>query len=406
MSSDSLSICLPAGSIWLELNKKEGEILAFSPYQPKSYHYLNKKNIRVKKIEKNFSEKEAFYFWASKTIHNEFASAKTHDPRANDELHQFHKSLEEAKGHFDDCETTVSYLLRLRHPALEGQTYGERLFSRLKHEGYSFSKSRILEVGAGLGIHTRDFISQMKKESPQGGKPTAYVNLDLASGMLQSQRKENRAFFKRHFFVQGDGVKIPFVDSSFDLVIANEIIADFPVIKALKGKAAKCPVVRKYALNVDDAPPEFLLNTGAITFLEEVWRLLKPGGRAVIIEYGDAWAYPLATRLKGHTEYSIHFGHLIAAAKQLGFKVSYQNLFDFLKCKPSVRVITGNSLILLRSLMKYCNRDLPVAAYTEETLKKEIGALYARVHNLQFERIKKLSVLFKVQEFKVLRLKK
>ena len=140
--------------------------------------------------------------------------------------------------------------------------------------------------------------------------------------------------------------------------------------------------------------------------MEELYRILKPGGKAVIIEYGDEYHYPIATILPDHTEYSIHFGHLICAAEQLGFKVQYENLFKFLKFRPFVKVITGNSLILLQRLMKHLNHRLSSFAYTKQMLKKEIKTFYNKIHNLQFEKIEKLATLFRLQEFKALILEK
>ena len=392
---------LPAGSIWYEDNEK-GLKLIFTPYRKYPAKYFGE-NLKVRKIENNFSYSEAFYFWAGYTIVREFISAFATNQKANSRLHNFHKGIRRARGHFERGERTLSYLFRLPHPGLEGVSYGTRLFERLDKQGCIPASGNILEIGAGEGFHTEDFIRALRRRS-QGR--FFYSNLDLSRQLLKAQEAQSRGLLKRHYFIQADALELPFSGSQFDLVIANEVIADFPVEKVSQAKADTCRIMRKYGLDISDAPPEFLINSGSIRFLEELWRVLKTGAQAVIIEYGDLWHYPVATPLPGHVEYSIHFGHLMSAARHLGFKAECHNAFSFFQFSPSARVITGNSLMLLQRLMKYLKRGLPAFAYTEEMLKERLGRLYPRIHNLQFEGIEKLAVLFSVQEFKVLILKK
>ena len=406
MSSEPTPVLLREGSIWADLGQKG--IIAMSPFQNKPKIYKNRGAVSVKKIEKWFSDTEAFYFWISKSINSEFESASRLSYAVNRKSHLYHRGINynDSDEHFERSEKTLSYLFRYPHPALSGLSYGERLFQCLSENGCIPSCGNILEVGAGLGLHTKDFLSLMKEKTPDSYRNTAYINLDLAPGMLESQRRRNITVYQKHPFVQANALKTPFVNSVFDLVIANEVIADFSVEKVSKKRAKNCSYINKYGLKIDNAAPLFLINTGAIKFMEELYRILKPGGKAVIIEYGDEYHYPIATILPDHTEYSIHFGHLVYVAEQLGFKVQYENLFKFLKFRPSVKVITGNSLILLQRLMKHLNHRLSSFAYTKQMLKKELSNFYNKIHNLQFEKIGKLATIFRVQEFKVLILEK
>lgn len=406
MSSEPTPVFLREGSIWADLGQ-EG-IIAISPFQDKPKIYKRKVPVSVKKIERNFSDTEAFYFWISKSINSEFESASRVSSTVNGKLHLYHRGINynNSDGHFERSEKTLSYLFRYPHPALSGLSYGERLFLSLLEHKCIPACGNILEIGAGLGLHTKGFLSLMKEKTPDSYRNAAYINLDLAPGMLESQRRQNITVYQKHPFVQADAVKMPFVNSVFDLVIANEVIADFSVEKVFKKRAGNSSYIKKYGLKIDDAAPLFLINTGAIKFMEELYRILKPGGKAVIIEYGDESHYPIATILPDHTEYSIHFGHLICVAEQLGFKVQYKNLLEFLKFRPSVKVITGNSLILLQRLMKHLNHRLSSFAYTKQMLKKEITDFYNKIHNLQFEKVEKLATLFRVQEFKALILEK
>jgi ubiquinone/menaquinone biosynthesis C-methylase UbiE len=406
MSSEPTPVLLREGSIWADLGQKG--IIAMSPFQDRPKIYKNRGAVSVKKIGKKFSDAEAFYFWISKSIDSEFESASRVSSSVNRKLHLYHRGINynNSDGHFERSEKTLSYLFRYPHPALNGLSYGERLFQSLSENGCIPSCGNILEVGAGLGLHTKGFLSLMKEKTLDSYRNTTYINLDLAPGLLESQRRENVTVYQKHPFVQADAVKIPFADLTFDLIIANEVIADFSVEKVSKIRARNCSYINKYGLKIDDAAPLFLINAGAIIFIEELYRILKPGGKAVVIEYGDEYHYPIETILPDHTEYSIHFGHLICTAEQLGFKVQYKNLLEFLKFRPSVKVITGNSLVLLQRLMKHLNHRLSSFAYTRQMLKKEIKTFYNKIHNLQFEKIEKLATLFRLQEFKALILEK
>lgn len=397
---------LPEGSIWYDLNPEE--IIVFSPFNKKPCIYKAKGSVSVKPIEKNFSDSDAFYYWASRTINQEYKSAYNLPQEINQELYLYHKNIKNLDDHFEFSEKTLSHMFRKPHPALEGLSYGERLFECLFEEGFiPGRKGRILEIGAGSGIHTKDLLLQMRKRLPKTNLPISFVSLDLAPGLLKSQQQQNTGLTGKHFFVQADALKIPFADEGFDLIIANEIIADFPVEKVIKAQAAKCGYIKRHKLKIEDAPAEFLINSGAMDFLEELKRVLKPKGKALILEYGDQWAYPLVTELSDHKEYSIHFGHLIQSAKNMGFKTKYRNAFDLFNFDPSVRVITGSCLLLLQRLMKHLNRKLPALAYTEELLKSELGErIYCRIHNLQFQALRELATVFSVQEFKALILKK
>lgn len=399
------NLVLEPGSIWFDLSP--GEIVVFSPFRKKEKIYKVKGSVLVKKIDREFSDNDAFYYWVSSTINQEFKSACQLPEGTNQKLYSYHKGLRRVDSHFESSEKTLSYMFRKPHPAFGGVSYGERLFNRVFSKGFIPSgRISILDVGAGAGIHTRDFLSQMENKLLKGDFSAKYVSLDLAPGLLKSQRQYNVTSKRKHFFVQADAIRLPFSREMFDLIIVNEVIADFPVTKVIKAQSGRCGHIKRYGLNVNDAPPKFLINSGAMDFLEGIRRVLKPGGKAVIIEYGDECAYPVATVLGGHLEYSIHFGHLITAAKKIGFRVEYEDMFNFFKFKPSVWVITGNSLVLLQRLMKYLSRALPAFAYTEEMLRLELGGVYDKIHNLQFQKLKELAGIFSIQEFKALLLSK
>ncbi|HSH69502.1 MAG TPA: hypothetical protein VK997_06265, partial [Deferrisomatales bacterium] len=134
-----------------------------------------------------------------------------------------------------------------------------------------------------------------------------------------------------------------------DLVISNENVGDFPTVTGIQrgeleaavrsgGDAASplgqvAEIVRRYHLPLGDAPECFHFNLGAVRFLEA----LAPVARRVFLSEhscdpvlpepyrflplpaGDG--YPREIPLKGHSEYTVHFGHLARVAAALGYRV-------------------------------------------------------------------------------------
>lgn len=393
------AVLLDAGSVWLTGGKK---IAIFSPFRKRVQFLPVGSRVSVKKIEEPFTNKDAFYFWAAQAIREELASARGLRSGVEEKLRCFHKGVAQLGDHFEREERTLSHMFRRPHPGLGGLSFGERLGEILKQRGYIAAGGCVLDIGAGAGFHAKDCLARLKKVRCA---PSLFVSLDLAPGLLAAQQRLGPAFFRRAF-VQADAMALPFGSGVFDTLIANEVVADFPVERVLKSRALSHPDIKKYALPTEDAPREFLVNSGIFRFLEELMRVLKPGGCAVVTEYGEEWCYPTKTQLPRHAEYSVHFAHVMTVAKQLGFKVSYETLFDFLKFDPSVEVITGNSLSQLQRLLRYLGRRLDSFAYTEEMLKSSLGGLFSRIRNLQFLPLSVLAVFFRLKDFKVLVLKK
>ena len=111
------------------------------------------------------------------------------------------------------------------------------------------SGESVLEVGAGLGTDLAQF-------ALHGARCT---DLDLSAGHL--------AHAKRHFelrglqgrFMHGDGESLPFEDGEFDVVYSNGVIHHTP-------------------------------NTQNV--IAEIFRVLKPGGKAIIMVYAEnSWHY-------------------------------------------------------------------------------------------------------------------
>ena len=73
----------------------------------------------------------------------------------------------------------------------------------------------ILDLGSATGAMGRLLRKRFKRAH--------IVSLDLSHAML-AQARSNKAWFSRSSFVQGDAHQLPFTDTSFDMVVANQVL--------------------------------------------------------------------------------------------------------------------------------------------------------------------------------------
>src|SRR5215216_6902757 len=88
------------------------------------------------------------------------------------------------------------------------------------------SRLEVLEVGGGTGSFARSFLQQA---ASLNGTSVNYHILDLSPALMENQRKVLAELLpeSRHF--QQDATEFDLPDHTFDLIISNEVIADFPV---------------------------------------------------------------------------------------------------------------------------------------------------------------------------------
>jgi ubiquinone/menaquinone biosynthesis C-methylase UbiE len=146
----------------------------------------------------------------------------------------------------------------------------------------------ILDMGCGFGKSTRPFVDRF---------PNArVVGIDLSAPVLKLAHRQAEKMGKRIDFLQRVAEDTRFADASFDLVTATMVIHEQPM-----------PIVRRT--------------------LAEAYRLLRPGGRLVILDYhrtGD----PLRDFLMlGHARRNNepYMGHILrvdtaALTREVGFK--------------------------------------------------------------------------------------
>jgi Putative S-adenosyl-L-methionine-dependent methyltransferase len=246
----------------------------------------------------------------------------------------FHLGIHDALWEFDQIEPTLNHAFRFPSEVLGGFDYGSRfcrsllrpeLLSSLGHS----RKLSILEVGGGTGTFAVSFIEQLShlKTSRFKDVSVCYSILELSPALAEHQKKllAERGLTVCHF--QQDATQFDLNGRKFDLIIANEVVADFPVARVWRkadrphetktGSIARrtwegegASYADKYSLDLTDAPAAFVLNAGAFEFLERAWDHLLPGGVIMLTEYGSEHAYPIQAYNLNHEEYSIHFGHV------------------------------------------------------------------------------------------------
>ncbi len=307
--------------------------------------------------------------------------------------------IENATWEFDLIEPTVNHSFRFPGEALGGLDYGSRFaISTLRREVVPLlgrkNQLEVLEVGGGTGTFARSFLqqSQKLKDETSGHVELNYHILDLSPALMQNQRELLSQLMPadRHFHQDATKFNIP--GKAFDLIISNEVIADFPMaavqrvgvavpgednqsIRRWQGPGV--PYLEKYGLDTSDAPDYFLLNGGAFDFIERCFEHLVPGGALLVSEYGSTYQYPTQAFQLSHEEFSIHFGHLAACAARVGFDCRLLTLKDFLAMDDSVPVLAGQQehFLILNYILKKQGLSLPSAVISQAEFEKQFQSV-------------------------------
>jgi SAM-dependent methyltransferase len=317
------------------------------------------------------------------------------DPEASAEapdvvdLASFHRAeIEDAQAQFDVEETTLSHMFRDPHEALGGKSYGEAFADALAERGLLPRGGRVLEVGGGVGFFALRLLARVRDRAPETYERLRYAILDLSQVLQDSQRMLHAPDAKVRFVLGNASRSLPLRDASVDLILSNEVIADFETVRLrradLEGgrrrpaggedprvEAARALVLR-HGLPIDDAPEVFWLNFGALKLVEEIARVLKPGGAAVLVEFGGIARYPVESTHLAHSEFSIHFGHLRHVAERVGLAAEMTDIMDFLAMRGDVRVLatTRTFFECLRALLGRRGISLQKLAYTERAFRE------------------------------------
>jgi hypothetical protein len=305
----------------------------------------------------------------------------------------FHESgIEDAWWEFDQIEPTVNHSFRFASESLGGLDYGSRFcVSTLQPEIVPAlllsDRLEILEVGGGTGTFARSFIQQSATLSATAPKALQlnYHILDLSPTLIENQRRLLSEVLppNRHF--QQDATKFDIPGKKFDLIVSNEVVADFPMAAVERHVAGEPSdngqkwqgngvyYLEKYNLQTAGAPQNFLLNAGTFEFIERCWKHLFPGGTLILSEYGGPHTFPVQSFHLNHAEFSIHFGHLVECGKKVGFKCRLLALKDFLALDDEIQALTGREehILCLNHVLRKYGKSIPYAVVSKTEFKEQ-----------------------------------
>ena len=317
--------------------------------------------------------------------------------------------------HFDLIETTVSHLFREPNDALNGLTYGRLLIRQLRKLGWFTPKPHVIvEVGGGLGYLARE---AGKELLPFEKQTIRYISLDITEPFLALQVTRAKAGGWGGIGTRANGEWLPFKDHSVDLVIDNENMADMTPVRLSRRELLEgtgdslqhqeaLDWIRRVRLPLGrDLPQDVTFNLGPFRFVAELWRVLKPGGRAFLTEFGIEEGWPAPVKLPGHTEYEVQYSHLRLATRWLGFQERYLSLPQFLALKPDSQVLCTGAAYTIQRFCRAMNKPFIVRAYTEKELQRTLGDMLPKLHGCHYHDVAD-PAWFGLIDFKVLLLEK
>lgn len=282
-----------------------------------------------------------------------------------DLLHYHLHQITDGRTHFDDRETTVAHAFGVPHAALGGLSFGAKVQARLDTFRSHQPKDIIVEVGCGTGEMAYGWL----KHSTTADTST-YIRVDLSPELLSTQAKRAPQTLGIH----GNAMALPLQDNSVNVLLSNEVIADLPSVPVAPDTPTEASEnvfkdLERYHLPI---PQESTIyNQGSWRFLEEIARVLAPGGLAFVSEFGSPDQVPEEAVQLDHPEVSIQFGVLKHVATQLNLSAELIRMDEFLEMDMTALHPTRNSWMALRALAKSQQRHLSARSWTPEEVRAQ-----------------------------------
>jgi len=273
--------------------------------------------------------------------------------------------LVDGQVNFDWVEPTVSHAFRRPTEALGGQSFGQRLgHFFVRRSGSDLRTSarpfRVLEIGAGLGLVARSLAPILVEAFTD--RRLIYTLLDISPHLLEQQRRTLADLDIEFEFVVGEAQCSLPEDVTFDLVLANEVIADFELTQRESGGP--------------------LRQSGLGGLLDGLSHIAAPGALVFLSEYGSRDAPPRQVAHLNHPEFTIDFGDLANQARKVGFDVEILSLDEVLGFDGSARLLVGqqegyaclNAMLEARGLERLEYRTYDEIEFEQTVLRRCLPA--------------------------------
>ena len=257
------------------------------------------------------------------------------------------------------------------HPSLNHEAYGSRLLETLAHRNCLPDEGDTLIISDGY----QSIQSAWIRSSLRLGRPIGEVIcLEVEPRKAPDTDWVRLPGVRR---IEASASAIPLQRESLSLVICSEVMSGLSAVpfdattsanpSLSQGLApAVAQAIDQYQLN--PLPGRAWYNLGAWQLIEQLARLLKPGGFAVLIDQGEVDQAPQPSEKHSHTEVSIHFGHLTQIARALGFDSRVIPLVEFLDFQTQSHWLSQHSYRALQSRLQAEGKRLRPYAWTPENL--------------------------------------
>jgi hypothetical protein len=226
------------------------------------------------------------------------------------------------------------------------------------------SRLAILEIGGGLGFLAQSLIREARRVLG-GSIPIHYTVLDISKAFIAHQESMLRDTDADVHFVVGDAQRALDQESKFELVLANEVIADFETGRA--------------KMKADSDDKNVLQHIGVEGLIHQLPGSLVPGGKALFIEYGGTDAPPERILHLNHAEYAIDFRAVAQYAKTCGFHVEMLPLRHALRVHDETEMLVGQqeAILCLNALLEKDGRSMEYRAYDRADFLRTVGDISA-----------------------------
>ena len=268
--------------------------------------------------------------------------------------------------HLERARRSLYALFQKPSPILGGRTFGASLVEALwKNRLLEAPPRRVLDLSMDFGTYLKDVAPRLE--------PDCELHV-LARD--EADRAAYRAALGPHAgrlrFLEGTPDRLPTLPGPYDLVLAVEVLGSLEhvTVEGGKPKGAAATFATKYGLFQGEAGERFLFNLGAARLLEGLAPALAPGGRMVVIDYGEEFQRPSVSTTGEVPYYLVHFGELKAIARRLELSATYAFWIDFVDFARDLSCLSTNRhhFAALRQALADVGVSLDVAPYTAEQL--------------------------------------